>query len=103
METVILNGRRAQIVEKRISLPNVGLGPSTATVGHSAVYLDPDPAPVIFMKKLGRVYYGGKLKQSWTPCQRLADGSTLNLGGTILTSPRTTYAQALAQYQGSDE
>lgn len=61
---ITLNNIPGQIVEIRRSLPNIGLGPSTATVGYKFVA---DPLPVVaqefkFEHDGNAIYGGSKVK-----------------------------------------
>lgn len=85
---ITLNNIPGQIVEVRRSLPNIGLGPSTATIDHEFV-ADPLPAanPEFKFEHDGNAIYSGRKVKMYKAFRR--DGGTWRYDGSFSTPSRT--------------
>ena len=85
---ITLNNIPGQIVEIRRSLPDIGLGPSTATVGYKFVA---DPLPVVAQEFKfehdGNAIYGGRKVKMYKAFRR--DGGSWRYDGSFSTPSRT--------------
>ena len=98
---ITLNNIPGQIVEIRRSLPDIGLGPSTATVGYKFVA---DPLPVVAQEFKfehdGNAIYGGRKVKMYKAFRR--DGGSWRYDGSFSTpsrSPRKDLGKIYAELQ----